>query len=335
MLFVNKELRRSCVAWGIIHLARAAPHSHVWNMIAAKDISDSDSLEEWLTEWPKSQGMSEAEARQVAVQIAHRAAMRVLPIAWEWYQSKAAREYGGSSVAGLAAALYPDLAFSCDVLQYSQSRYGSRPMIEARRIGDCAKNYNWHNTTQIVQAAISSRAAAYASWSQDYPAAVQDALDAIASSLLVSHKTNELWSEISSDLTKLTQSGFSNHLGKLWNDHPNEFDFKAKEILSSLPVNSFWRSWYEAKLQGEHFPNGVVDELLKLTEEHWSLPDDQLNHLLDVVWVKHALAQDIERIKGSLLSNQGNWLSVIQRCHNGPPELVEDEIQVAKSVTIV
>jgi hypothetical protein len=32
-------------------------------MIAAKDISDSDSLEEWLTEWPKSQGMSEAEAR--------------------------------------------------------------------------------------------------------------------------------------------------------------------------------------------------------------------------------------------------------------------------------
>ena len=49
-------------------------------VIAVEDIVDSESLEAWLNERP------EDLRRHCAVFIASRAASRIAPIAWDWFQ---------------------------------------------------------------------------------------------------------------------------------------------------------------------------------------------------------------------------------------------------------
>ncbi|MFT5614458.1 MAG: hypothetical protein ACI8Q6_001735, partial [Granulosicoccus sp.] len=61
-------------------------------MIKIEDIVERDSLQNWLTDWPASQGLDEVTSRQIAVTIAHRAAMRVMPIWWRYTLSKQARK---------------------------------------------------------------------------------------------------------------------------------------------------------------------------------------------------------------------------------------------------
>ena len=59
-----------------ISLDGGASIAPVTKMVAADDIKDSESLERWREEWPKSQRMDEEAARKVAVSIARRAAMQ-------------------------------------------------------------------------------------------------------------------------------------------------------------------------------------------------------------------------------------------------------------------
>ncbi len=60
-------------------------------VIEIEDIVDGDSLERWLTDWPVSQGLDEEAARQIAVTVEHRTAMRVMPIWWDGFLSEDAR----------------------------------------------------------------------------------------------------------------------------------------------------------------------------------------------------------------------------------------------------
>ena len=70
-------------------------------MVEIADIEDNESLKAWLKTWP-----GDADARrQVAVQIAHRAAMRVLPIYWLWSFADQARELGTTALPCICAAV--------------------------------------------------------------------------------------------------------------------------------------------------------------------------------------------------------------------------------------
>ena len=60
--------------------------TQIGGMIEIDDIKDRDSLKQWLTEWPKENGLEEEAARAVAVRIAHRAAMRPTST---WYYNAA------------------------------------------------------------------------------------------------------------------------------------------------------------------------------------------------------------------------------------------------------
>jgi hypothetical protein len=52
-------------------------------MIEIDEIKDWGILRDWLKEWPKSNGLSSIETRVMAVSIAHRASMRLLPLCWD------------------------------------------------------------------------------------------------------------------------------------------------------------------------------------------------------------------------------------------------------------
>lgn len=90
-------------------------------MSAARDIKDEESLRHWLEEWPESQGLDEKAARKVAVNIAHRAAMRVFPIAWEWYASAAARKLDLTALPVLRSSLMSGVASTCPTPEISRA----------------------------------------------------------------------------------------------------------------------------------------------------------------------------------------------------------------------
>ena len=56
------------------------------------EIVDPDSLEAWLNSLPRGTDAEKAEAHRWAVLIAHRAAMRVLPLFWHWSLTNEARK---------------------------------------------------------------------------------------------------------------------------------------------------------------------------------------------------------------------------------------------------
>lgn len=78
-------------------------------MVEIKDIQDRDTLKAWLEQVIKEKG--EDEGRRVAVFVAHRAAMRTLPLFWRWTQtSDRARERDLTPMPVLRASLISGVA---------------------------------------------------------------------------------------------------------------------------------------------------------------------------------------------------------------------------------
>ncbi|WP_156121916.1 hypothetical protein [Halocynthiibacter namhaensis] len=53
-------------------------------MIKAKDINDAGDLKLWLTQFPTETQEDQDYLRSISIQIAHRAAARVLPLEWQF-----------------------------------------------------------------------------------------------------------------------------------------------------------------------------------------------------------------------------------------------------------
>ena len=69
------------------------------------EIVDGKSLEAWLNSLPQDTEAEKAEAQRWAVQIAHRAAMRVLPVFWQWSLTETARNVDLTAI----PVLWPNL----------------------------------------------------------------------------------------------------------------------------------------------------------------------------------------------------------------------------------
>ena len=79
-------------------------------MIEISDIKDRDSLKTWLTEWPEQAGLDEEAAKALAGTIAHRCAMRVLPVWWRWSRTDAARQLDLTALPVLRSVLTSGVA---------------------------------------------------------------------------------------------------------------------------------------------------------------------------------------------------------------------------------
>ncbi|WP_375267387.1 hypothetical protein [Planktotalea sp.] len=69
--------------------------------------------------------MDEKAARKVALNIAHRAAMRVFPIAWEWYASAAARKLDLTALPVLRSNLMSGVASTCPTPEISRAAHAA------------------------------------------------------------------------------------------------------------------------------------------------------------------------------------------------------------------
>ena len=64
-----------------------AVYVHCRNMIKAKDIKGADDLKIWLDQFPTETQEDQDYLRSISIQIAHRAATRVLPLAWSYFDA--------------------------------------------------------------------------------------------------------------------------------------------------------------------------------------------------------------------------------------------------------
>ncbi|WP_439141160.1 hypothetical protein [Planktotalea sp.] len=200
-------------------------------MIAATDIKDEKSLRQWLEEWPKSQGMDEKAARKVAVRIAHRAAMRVFSIAWEWFASEDARKRDLTALPILRSNLISGVASTC-------------PTPEISRAADAAAN----------AAADAAFAAAYAA---DTAANAADIWKQIVKDAILLEEgrdlsTDLLWAETPPDWF---QAGEVVML-EAWRDAPD--------------VWGFWTRWWLGATRGEPLNWDLQTKVALIEDEEWA-----------------------------------------------------------------
>ncbi|MGH1578280.1 hypothetical protein [Planktotalea sp.] len=225
-------------------------------MIEAKDINDRDSLEQWLTEWPKSQGMSELEARQIAVQIAHRAAMRVLPIAWEWFCGEVALEDSRSVLPILRCLAVTGGISACPIALTSRFRITARAAYIANkdvgqisdvfaaavRVGYCKANIQRDASDAVFGTPLFA-----------YPS-VRAEVVADASSIEIGRDLAQrpLWSNTIPEIVRRSEMIFRESV-------------EGKSVLWR-----FWLRYFETSKLGELLPCHLLFQVASIQDEDWA-----------------------------------------------------------------
>lgn len=247
-------------------------------MIEIADIVDKDSLQKWLTDWPASQELDEKSTQQIAVTIAHRAAMRVLPYWWQWSLTKDARKRDFTALVVLRSLLTSGVA-------------GKNPTSRIRAASDAASDFAFASAASADASAAFAAAFALAAASDASAAAF--ALAAAAASDAASAAADafaakaEAWVSVREDCAGLS-GGADVFATPLWRDQENPLvpvwgDVKAQ---ATGPEWAFWITWYDHALAGRA-PN-------------WDMLE-QIALIKPAIWKAGAVAvaKEIAAIKGA------------------------------------
>ncbi|WP_167647263.1 hypothetical protein [Mameliella alba] len=231
----------------------------------AEDIKDRETLEAWLRERP----------RRDAVVIAHRAALRVLPIWGAAMGEDWARESGLTALPLLRCGL-----ISAVVSVEASSRIASEAIAAAHALASDPSTLS-RIMAASFRAAINAADAAAASTltgtekatrALGHPAAY--AVSAAADANLVYGASTNI-----SDVTLLETGGDPVHLD-LWSDSVQERFLKGERVMLELwdgdpPERwAFWRRWWEGAKTGQPLDPELQLAIVKgIDEETWKDPD--------------------------------------------------------------
>lgn len=226
-----------------------------------EEIRDGDSLRVWLEAPPKQTEADREQARRWAVAIAHRAAMRVLPIFWSGNIRKAKRNEDLTELSVLRALLISGSAAVCSI-----------PEI----IAAAAAAAHAADTAAAAHGAdAAAHAAAHAAHSAAQTAHAADAADAAARAAARA----SLWKSIRHDCAALLAEEpperhplwlGENPLEDLWSD-------TRAQLLAHEDGWKFWVDWYDASLEGAPIgadPNAFLPGQPRTAldwESHWDL----------------------------------------------------------------
>jgi hypothetical protein len=227
-------------------------------MVEISDIVDRESLEDWLFEQP--------EAQAVSFQIAHRAAMRVLPLVWAWFEG-ATREPDLTALPVLRACLTsgvvcyagtPEVEAVAD--SAARSAQQSAPAPADFAAGSAA------GTAALSAAHSAGYAAVWASIRADGTAWLQDRhLQAVGIWTTENPDATQTWQALKSDLQSRSQGSEATARG-------------APDI-----DRSFWIDWYERALNGTENRWDMLTEIALIDDEDWrSDPADVMDQIYSI-----------------------------------------------------
>ena len=237
-------------------------------MALVDEIKDEASLKAWLDTQP----------REVAVDIAHRAAMRVLPIYWEavlrWQkpESRAIPILRANLVVG-AARFVPT-----PVIRTAAEAAHSAADATAATAATTATAA----TATADAATATAQAAQGAAYAAAYDLTSDDAAGTAACAATAAEtKGDAIWSALRDDARQVK---VKNDPGPapLWLNGENPFAAHWQEVTERLPqddpVWEFWRRWYKGALDGEQtLDPDLIKEIATQDEAFWEGTDDEVN----------------------------------------------------------
>ncbi len=249
-------------------------------MVEIADFNDRDSFGSWLRETD--------QPREACVALAHRAAMRVLPLIWasqiEERRSPMSflRANLVAGVAGLAPARLLTEWARANVLRAAA----------AAAAAACAA-YERANSRADAAAAYGAARAAYADADADADpdADAAYAADAYADTLVYADAgayadaaaraayADAAWAAVRSDCERLVQGQRLEGTPLFLNGHPDWFASRYRSIQAASGGQewSFWHDWFERAIEGKswHWPTLIE---IALQEDHfWEGTDVEIN----------------------------------------------------------
>lgn len=276
-------------------------------MVEITDIKDRDSLRRWLEETGQS--------REVCVWLAHRAALRVLPVYWDWAvfgETSHKRELVACSILrscliSRVAAVAPthDIKIATDAAYASAIASASAASATAAAYATAAADAAYAAATSTA-----ATATAYAADVTAYSAAATDAADAYAYATDALKKG--IWRSLRWDCTTFLETShlLSAHSAPLWSGDQSDGELWSDLRLRLQSADedwSFWITWYDHTLAGTETREGLLkrialsdlpsDGTVREPEDYdvfWEGTDAEVNARVNAIWAEWQAAQRVE-----------------------------------------
>ena len=334
-------------------------------MVAVGAIVDRQSLADWLLD------RSDEKARKFAIAIAHRSAMRVLPVYWS---HAIGVSMSGESGEAAEKAL---LVLRCHLLaSLCNSPHRHRPIIEqtanrilktftyesiyfALRLADEAGFPGDENSSDIDLAGATALTALSVGLSAD-SGFVELALSTTGGYISlfgagVDQLNKALLGNAISDCKKLAK-GKGLMRSPLWNGNQNPFQTQWDALRQSpnktqhlgYGLNygqsyggarsvdwSFWIKWYQDALEGREPDWDMLAEIALIPGGDWKKGPEHINNqVIAGIVEKYRLLRDVQALRKELAAVR-QTATAAPMGHNNPPEGIEAEAEVVTQTEII
>ncbi|MDU8909905.1 hypothetical protein [Aestuariicoccus sp. MJ-SS9] len=237
----------------------------------AEDIEDRKTLQAWLTDRPRADALA----------IAHRAALRVLPVWGAAMEEDWARKGEVTALPLLRCNLISAVAALVPTADITDAA--------ARATATAARSAAFATTTVDAHAVADARAAAFASADTDVRAAT-DARAAFTSARAAARAatTADAWDAIRADAQAL-EAGNNPLFDDIWHFENPEFFTPATAAMVSIWKNdpparwTFWRRWWDAAVNGQPLdPQLQLAIVQGVDDDTWQDPDKTAARIAEI-----------------------------------------------------
>lgn len=280
-------------------------------MIAIDDIIDRDSLQQWLEGWPPENGKTGEETRAIVVSIAHRAAMRVLPLWWHWTLTDKPRGLDLTALPVLRCSLISGVAASSNPLDVNVIKNSVLSAHDARA------SFNDHAGVPddaAFLAACSSIEMAERSLKDGVFRALEDAAKAYSFAIeKAGYGLNygrdyggvgdkkAFWVAVQSDCGLIADNQ-DLPSAPLWASGRNPLESQWRDIKSraTAPEWSFWIKWYEDALAGTPPNRDMLEAIALIDPAVWDAGAEAVAREISLVQDQFRTTDNINLFKATL-----------------------------------
>ncbi len=286
-------------------------------MIAIEDIKDGESLKEWLTEWPKTNGLDKDATRAVAVTIAHRAAMRLLPVFWQWCVTGSARMFGSTALPFLRSCLISGVT-------------AKMPTPELKNAAAAAAAARATTTATAATAFVAATAAASAAAASTTSATIDAAANTNSAQAVA------FWVSLQSDCDTIAHVEDALAM-PLWLIGENPLEDSWHEVVNKEkgPEWAFWIKWYEDALAGHPQNWKMLEKIALIDPEIWEAGPYAVSERIAEILELHRLRAEVATLQAERDEFHSRVATAAHRSHNQPPDLVDSDFDLARETTII
>lgn len=290
-------------------------------MIDVSNIEDLRTLEHWLTSKPASW----------SIEIASRAALRVLPIYWEWtIESPLARQEFALQMLPIRSTIISSI-----VARAPTERLVSIMSATAAETEDRISKFPGISEGPVKSAARAAGSAAAAVAAAD-PQRITFATNAAAAAAAAASSVRAaigaagsvsglVWSVVKQDCYRLSMGGDLMSV-PLWGDYRNPLSRSWAIFKEKLHPEmwAFWVAWYDAELEGKQKWPETLIEISNVDITEWGKGVENLNSIIRTIFPDISISDIVEPDQGKNdLENQEAMLGSFDKWY----KTVDDGIQ--------